>query len=176
MSSLRVSVEHSYKDLKQLWTSLDYACNLKVRLAPIVWMYKAAAILHNFHTVFTKEGKRKRNTELITRVLKKMQTLAKLFRLLHLENYCTKQLKCTLSQSIFCLPFFLFFILSILTNLQFPLSYFPLFFLRLPFAFQLLPNHLYKVVRVIASLLCGLNFVELVLLLPMVDLPDKAFL
>lgn len=50
MSSIRVSVEHNYKDLKQLWVSQDFARNLKVRQAPIGLLYKASALLLNFRT------------------------------------------------------------------------------------------------------------------------------
>lgn len=49
MSTVRVAVEHNYKDLKQYWTSQDFARNLKVRLTPIAMLYKASALLLNFH-------------------------------------------------------------------------------------------------------------------------------
>ena len=39
MSAVRVSVEHSYKDMKQMWTSQDFKRMLKVRAAPIARLY-----------------------------------------------------------------------------------------------------------------------------------------
>lgn len=56
MSSLRVLVEHNYRDLKQLWTSQDYARNLKVRQAPIGLLYQASAIMLNFRTCLYRGG------------------------------------------------------------------------------------------------------------------------
>lgn len=56
MSSLRVSVEHTYKDLKQMWTSQDFSRKLKVREAPIGTMYKAAALLWNMRTCAYRSG------------------------------------------------------------------------------------------------------------------------
>lgn len=56
MSGILVSVEHSYKDLKQLWVSQDFARNLKVRQAPIGLLYKSSAIMLNFRTCAYKGG------------------------------------------------------------------------------------------------------------------------
>lgn len=56
MSKVRVAVEHNYKDLKQYWISQDLARNLKVRQAPIAVLYKASAILLNFHACIYKRG------------------------------------------------------------------------------------------------------------------------
>lgn len=47
MSAVRASVEHCYRDIKQLWTSHDYLCNLKVRQAPVALLCKAAVLLAN---------------------------------------------------------------------------------------------------------------------------------
>ena len=49
MSGVRVSVEHNYKDLKHYWVSNDFARELKVRQAPVGLLYRASAILLNFH-------------------------------------------------------------------------------------------------------------------------------
>ena len=57
MSSVRVSVEHNYKDLKQLWTSQDFARRLMVQKAPIGLLYKAIGLLWNFALAFIEEGK-----------------------------------------------------------------------------------------------------------------------
>lgn len=56
MSAVRVSVEHNYKDLKQYWVSQDFARNLRVRKAPIALLYKASALLLNFHACLYKRG------------------------------------------------------------------------------------------------------------------------
>ena len=56
MSAVRASVEHSYKDLKQMWSSQDYKRMLKVRAAPISLMYKAAALLWNFKVCLQHGG------------------------------------------------------------------------------------------------------------------------
>lgn len=56
MSSLRVLVEHNYRDLKQMWTSQDFARQLKVRLAPIGLLYKSSAILLNVRTCLYQGG------------------------------------------------------------------------------------------------------------------------
>ena len=45
MSSVRISVEHNYKDLKQNWPSQDFARKLHVRQAPIGLLYKSCALL-----------------------------------------------------------------------------------------------------------------------------------
>ena len=56
MSSLRVAIEHNYKDLKQMWTSQDFARKLKVRQAPIGMLYKAPALLRNLRTCAYRGG------------------------------------------------------------------------------------------------------------------------
>lgn len=56
MSSVRVSVEHNYKDLKQQWSSQDYARKLMVRKCPIALSYKACAIMWNIRTCFYRSG------------------------------------------------------------------------------------------------------------------------
>lgn len=56
MSSLRESVEHNYKDLKQNFVSQDFPRNLKARQAPISLMYKASAILWNLRVCAYKSG------------------------------------------------------------------------------------------------------------------------
>lgn len=56
MSSLRVLVEHNYRDLKQMWSSQDSSRQLKVRLAPIGLLYKSSAILLNFRTCLYQGG------------------------------------------------------------------------------------------------------------------------
>lgn len=38
MRTVRVSVEHSYKDLKQFWTNQEFSRILKVRKSPI-WVF-----------------------------------------------------------------------------------------------------------------------------------------
>ena len=53
---MRVSVEWSYKDLKQLWSLNDYARALKVLQAPIGLIYKASALLLNFKTCLEAGG------------------------------------------------------------------------------------------------------------------------
>lgn len=57
MISLRIIVEHNYRDLKQLWTLQDYVQNLKVCQAHIGILYRASAIMLNFHTCVYKSGK-----------------------------------------------------------------------------------------------------------------------
>lgn len=44
-SAVRVSVEHSYNDLKQMCSSQDYKQILKVSSSPIALIFKAAALL-----------------------------------------------------------------------------------------------------------------------------------
>lgn len=56
MSSRRVSFEQSYKDLKQMWVSQDFAHNLEVRKAPIAPLHKESAIICNFRTCFYSGG------------------------------------------------------------------------------------------------------------------------
>lgn len=56
MSAVRVSVEHNYKDLKQFWTSQDFARNLHVCKAPIALLYKSCALLLNIHACLYKRG------------------------------------------------------------------------------------------------------------------------
>jgi hypothetical protein len=47
MSGVRVAVEWSYKDIKQMWTTLDFSRKLKVREAPVALLYHMAALLWN---------------------------------------------------------------------------------------------------------------------------------
>lgn len=56
MSSLRVLVEHNYRDLKQFWCSQDFARNLKVRLSPVGLLYKSSAIMLNLRTCLYQGG------------------------------------------------------------------------------------------------------------------------
>lgn len=56
MSSVRESVEWSYKDLKQMWTSQDYKRMLKVRKARVSLMYIGAALLWNFKVCLQHGG------------------------------------------------------------------------------------------------------------------------
>ena len=56
MSEVRVSVEHNYKDVKQLWTSQDYLRNMKVLKAPIALLYKMSALLTNFRVCLYSGG------------------------------------------------------------------------------------------------------------------------
>lgn len=56
MSSVRETVEWSYKDLKQMWSSQDYTRMLKVRKAPVALMYKGAALLWNFKVCLQHGG------------------------------------------------------------------------------------------------------------------------
>lgn len=56
MSSVRVAVEHNYKDLKQYWVSQDFARNLRVKKAPIALLYRASAILLNFQSCLYRRG------------------------------------------------------------------------------------------------------------------------
>lgn len=50
MSAVRVSVEWSYKDVKQMWSCNDFARKMKVKESPISLMYIASVILFNFRT------------------------------------------------------------------------------------------------------------------------------
>lgn len=45
MNSVHLSVEHSSKYMKQIWSSQDYKRILKVHAAPISLMYKGASLL-----------------------------------------------------------------------------------------------------------------------------------
>lgn len=56
MSSMRVSVEHNYRDFKQQWSSQDYARNLKVRQAPVGLLYQVSVIMFNFRTCLYRGG------------------------------------------------------------------------------------------------------------------------
>lgn len=56
MSEVRVAAEHTYKDLKQLWKSKDYARNMKVKRSPIVLLYKEYAILNNMRVCLYNTG------------------------------------------------------------------------------------------------------------------------
>lgn len=47
MSLLRASVKHDYKNLKQSWSSQDFAQNSKVQQAPIVLLLRVSARLHS---------------------------------------------------------------------------------------------------------------------------------
>ena len=52
MSSVRISVEHNCKDIKQNWVSQDFSRNLKVRKSPVGLLYHPAAFLWNFRICF----------------------------------------------------------------------------------------------------------------------------
>ena len=56
MSAVHVSVDWTYKDLKQLWLFADFTRALKVRQAPIALIYKAAALLQNFMACMEGRG------------------------------------------------------------------------------------------------------------------------
>lgn len=56
MSEVRVSVEHNYKDVKQLWSSQDYVRNTKVRKVPTAFLYKMSALLTNFRVCLYNGG------------------------------------------------------------------------------------------------------------------------
>lgn len=56
MSEARVSVEHNYKDVKQLWSSQDFARKIKVRLAPVGLLYRMSALLTNFRVCLYQSG------------------------------------------------------------------------------------------------------------------------
>lgn len=56
MSEVRVSVEHNYKDLKQLWNSQDFARKIKVRQSPVALLYKMSALLTNFRVCLYQGG------------------------------------------------------------------------------------------------------------------------
>lgn len=47
MSSVRVTVEHSYKDIKQYWMIQDFDRMLKARKAPIALLYRSSCLLIN---------------------------------------------------------------------------------------------------------------------------------
>lgn len=49
ISAVPTSAVHNFKDLKQDWISQDFSRNLKVRKDPIDLLYKASALLLNFH-------------------------------------------------------------------------------------------------------------------------------
>lgn len=57
MSSLRIIAEHNYRDLKELLTSKDYVQNLYVRQGHIGLIYRAYAIMLNFHAFLYKSRK-----------------------------------------------------------------------------------------------------------------------
>lgn len=59
MSMVRVAVEWTYKDVKQIWTSQDFRRGLKVREAPIAKLYQSAALLWNFHVCMYRGGQTK---------------------------------------------------------------------------------------------------------------------
>lgn len=56
MSSLCVSVEQKYRDVKQMWSSQDCDRKLKVRQAPIGLLYQSAVILLNFTKLIYRVG------------------------------------------------------------------------------------------------------------------------
>lgn len=64
MSAVRVTVEHSYKDIKQYWTSQDFARMLKVIKAPIALLYRASCLLFNIRTCLYKGGQVKHQYQL----------------------------------------------------------------------------------------------------------------
>ena len=55
MSEARVNVEHTYKYLKQLWSSQDFSLNIKIRKAPVALLYKISALLTNFRVCLHKD-------------------------------------------------------------------------------------------------------------------------
>lgn len=59
MSAVRTAVEWTYKDVKQLWCSQDFKRSLKVRKSPIALLYKASALLWNFHVCLYRDGQTK---------------------------------------------------------------------------------------------------------------------
>lgn len=64
MSMVRVAVEWTYKDFKQLWISQDFRRGLKVRQAPIAKLYHSAALLWNFHVCMYRGGQTRNFFEL----------------------------------------------------------------------------------------------------------------
>lgn len=56
MSSVRVSVEKNYRDVKQFWISQDFLRNLWIIQAPLAVLYKGSAIMNNFHVCLYKYG------------------------------------------------------------------------------------------------------------------------
>ena len=54
---VRIAVEHSYKYVKQQWSSQYFGRNLKIGKVPIGLLYRNSAILWNFRVSFTKEDK-----------------------------------------------------------------------------------------------------------------------
>jgi len=52
MAAVRVSVEWGYKEVKQVFTSLDYKRKLKVREGPVGLMYRCAVFLWNVRVCF----------------------------------------------------------------------------------------------------------------------------
>lgn len=56
MSSVRVLVEHNYRDIKKIWTSQDFARNLKLRQAPIAIPYKFATIMKKIYMCLYESG------------------------------------------------------------------------------------------------------------------------
>lgn len=56
MSSVRESLECSYKDLKKRWTENDYRRMLKVRKAPVALIYKSTVVLWNIKVCMNHGG------------------------------------------------------------------------------------------------------------------------
>lgn len=56
MSAVREAVEWTYKDVKQLWSSQDFKREMKVRRSPLALLYKASALLWNFHVCICPGG------------------------------------------------------------------------------------------------------------------------
>jgi len=50
MAGLRVSVEWGYKEVKQVFTSLDFKRKLKIREGPVALVYRCTALLWNMRT------------------------------------------------------------------------------------------------------------------------------
>jgi hypothetical protein len=56
MSSFREPVEWSYKDIKQMWTIVDFPRKLKVKEAPIALLYICGVLLWNIKVCFGHGG------------------------------------------------------------------------------------------------------------------------
>ena len=53
---MRVTVEWSYKDLKQLWARNEHSSFLQVKLFPVSLLYVGSALLLNFKTCLENWG------------------------------------------------------------------------------------------------------------------------
>lgn len=65
MSSVRVSVEHNYKDLKQQWISQDFARNLMVRNRPSDYFTRPARCFGILVLACTKVVRLEKDTKLL---------------------------------------------------------------------------------------------------------------